>query len=158
MNPAHLHLLLNHVPVLGTLFGVALVLLAMRWRSRDLEAAALWVFLATAIAAVPVYLTGEPAEEVVESLPGVTEAAIEEHEEAALMSLWAVETLGLIALAGLILGRGGRTAPRVLRVATLVVAVAAAGLMAWTANLGGQVRHTEIRPASLEQPPSGPED
>src|SRR5688572_12110141 len=57
MNPAHLHLLLNHVPVLGTVFGVLLALLAMRWRSKDVEAAALWVFLVTAVVAVPVYLT-----------------------------------------------------------------------------------------------------
>ena len=151
MNFAHVHLLLNHLPVLGTLFGVLLAIAAMLRRSRDLEAAALWVFVLTAVVTVPVYFTGEPAEEVVESMPGVTEDAIEEHEESALVSLSAVEALGLLAVAGLFLGRGGRVAPPLLRPATVIVAIAATALMAWTANLGGQVRHTEIRPASLEQ-------
>jgi hypothetical protein len=37
-------------------------------------------FVLTALLALPVYFTGEPAEKVVERLPGVTEPLIEEHE------------------------------------------------------------------------------
>jgi hypothetical protein len=35
MNPAHWHLMLNHVPVLGTAFGMALIAWALVRRARN---------------------------------------------------------------------------------------------------------------------------
>ena len=147
MNAAHLHLLLNHVPVIGVAFCLLLALYAFMRRSRELEATALWAFVLVAVLTVPVYLTGEPAEEIAESLPGVSEAVIEPHEESALLALAAVEVLGLLALAMLMAGRLGGGRPRWMFVMVLVLAFVASGMMARTANLGGQIRHTEIRSA-----------
>lgn len=67
VSPAHLHLLLNHIPILGTLLFAPLVLLWglwRRWREVTQVGVALTVLLA--LAAVPVYLTGESAEEQLE--------------------------------------------------------------------------------------------
>jgi hypothetical protein len=122
MSPAHLHLVLNHIPVLGTLFGLALLGYARYRREDAVTRAALGTFVVVALLALPAYFTGEPAEEAVEHAPGVAEQAIETHEAAG---------------------------------AALAVAVATAGLMAWTANLGGQIRHPEIRAAASL--PSGAE-
>jgi hypothetical protein len=47
----------------------------------------LGVFVFTALLALPVYFIGEPAEEVVEHLPGVAKSLIEKHENAALFAL-----------------------------------------------------------------------
>lgn len=145
MNSAHLHLALNHVPVIGIFFCLALALAAALRRSRELETASLWAFVVVALLTVPVYLTGEPAEEVVESLPGVTEAVIEPHEELAALALGIVGVVGIAALVTLAKRRGGREAPRVMFAAVVLLAVAATGVLAWTATLGGQIRHTEIR-------------
>ena len=142
MNWPHVHLMLNHVPVLGTVFGLALLVWGFWRRDLALQRAALVTFVLSALIALPVYFTGEPAEDVVERLAGVTDGAIEAHEEAALVSLIAVATLGVLGLAGLLLGRS-RFNATIVRGA-LGVAIVTAGLMAWTANLGGRIRHSEL--------------
>ena len=37
MDPAHLHLMLNHIPVLGTAFGMALIAWALFRKSEELK-------------------------------------------------------------------------------------------------------------------------
>ncbi|HEU5261192.1 MAG TPA: hypothetical protein VFU41_07185 [Gemmatimonadales bacterium] len=145
MNWAHIHLLLNHVPVLGTIFGLALLAYAVFKRNDDLKRLALGMFVVVGLLALPVYFTGEPAEETVEHVVGDSKSFVKAHEAAALVSLIGVELLGLIALVGLYLSRGGRPLSAKITRATLVVSLVAAGLMARTANLGGQIRHAEIR-------------
>ena len=150
MNWAHIHLMLNHIPVLGTVFGLALLAWGL-WRRNDpLQRAALFTFVAVAIVAIPVYLTGEPAEAVVENLVGTAETAIEAHEEAALLSFIAMEVLGALALAALALSRT-RFNPALVVRGALAVALLTGGLMAWTANLGGRIRHGELRAAGAGQ-------
>ncbi|MBI4482961.1 MAG: hypothetical protein HY652_08740 [Acidobacteria bacterium] len=145
MNPAYVHLWLNHFPVLGTVFGFLLLVVAVVKKSEELKKVSLSALILTAMLAIPTYLTGESAEEVVEHLPGVTEEHIEQHEESALASLVAVEILGVIALGGLFLFRGSNGIPNWFVTASLILSVAVGGLMVRTAHLGGQIRHTEIR-------------
>lgn len=143
MNLAHAHLILNHLPVLGTIFGVALLVWAVLRRNETLQRAALATFVVAALAAIPVFLTGEPSEKIVKNLAGTAKAAIEAHEEAAVIALIAIEALGAMALAALVLFRK-RLVPRPLAGAALVFALATAGWMAQTANLGGRIRHAEL--------------
>ena len=143
MNWAHVHLMLNHLPVLGTIFGLLLLAWAVVRRDERLQRAGLATFVLTALAAIPVFLTGEPSEKIVEDLAGTAEAAIEAHEEAAVIALIAIEALGAMALAALFLFRK-RGVPRPLAGAALVFALATAGWMAQTANLGGRIRHAEL--------------
>jgi len=137
--------MINHLPVVGTIFGVLLLLLALLRKSEELKRVSLGVFVLTALLALPVYFTGEPAEKVVEHLPGVAEPLIEEHENAALFALLTAGGAGVVALAGLILFRRAKKLPGWIVAATLVLSLATSGLMGWTANRGGQIRHTEIR-------------
>jgi uncharacterized membrane protein len=155
MNAAHWHLLLNHVPVLGTVFGLAALAAGLWKASEDLKRLALVVFAAGALLAVPVYLTGEPAEDVVKRLPGVGRDALERHEDAAGAALGGVLALGVVSVAGLIGFRRRRPVADWLAVSVLLGAVVVSGLMGWTANLGGQVRHTEIR-STAKASPSAP--
>ena len=97
-----------------------------------------------AVAVVSVYLTGEPAEEVVEHVPGVAERRIEDHEEFALAALVAAEVLGAVTLAGLVRFGRGRPHPAWLMRTMLALGLVAVALLARTANLGGHIRHTEI--------------
>jgi hypothetical protein len=145
MNAVHFHLLLNHVPVLGTVFGLGLLMIAHLWRSDAVFKATLCLLLVTALVAIPVYLTGEPAEDAVSGLPGVTENLIEKHEDAAAVALGGVLGLGLLSLAGLVIFRGERTVARGFAIVTFIATLSVSALMGYTANLGGQIRHTEIR-------------
>lgn len=145
MNATHLHLILNHIPVLGTAFGLGLLLFGLWRKSDELKKAALGVFVIVALAAVPVYLTGEPAEDGVKSLLDVSKPHMEQHEEAAGVAFTGVLALGVAALTGLIRFRRGRVLPGWFGVVSLVASLIVSGLMVWTANLGGQIRHSEIR-------------
>lgn len=154
MNGAHIHLLLNHLPIIGTIFGLLLLLYALLRKSDEVKRISLAVFVFTGLAAVPTYLTGEPAEEIAEKLPGVTEALIEGHEDAAMFALIAAIATSIVALAGLFIARRDRPFPSWLALTILLLALATGGLMARTANLGGQIRHTEIRAESAPSTPA----
>jgi hypothetical protein len=148
MNLTHLHLALNHVPVLGTVFGLALFAYALWRKNNDIEKVALGVFVLAALLAIPTYFTGEPAEETIKSLPGVFESLIERHESAATIAFSALGVLGLISIVGLVAFRRGKLIPPWFASVTLAVAILVSGLMTWTANMGGKIRHSEIRPAN----------
>jgi uncharacterized membrane protein len=148
MNGVHIHLLLNHIPVIGMLIGLVVLALGV-WRKNDSwTRLALGLFVVVAVASLATMLTGEGAEEAVERLPGVTDAVIEPHEEAAKLAAMGAYVLGAISLAGLVWVRR-RPLPRTLTVIVLPVALLVAGLMAYTATLGGQIRHTEIRAGAV---------
>ena len=76
MNWAHVHLMLNHIPVVGIGFAILLLAVAVVRRSHELTNVALVFVILVSLWAIPAYLTGEPAEEVVEDLPGVSEELI----------------------------------------------------------------------------------
>jgi len=144
MNPVHLHLLLNHLPVVGTVFGVLFLAFALVRRDSGLAKASFGFLALIGAFAVAVYLTGEPAQEAVEKLPGFPERLIDRHEDAALLATILTGTIGALALAALVFYRR-RPLPRSLTAVALVCALGTAVTMAYTANLGGQIRHAEIR-------------
>jgi len=150
MNLPHIHLILNQIPVLGTLFGLVLLAWGIVRRNDSLQRAGLLTFTVVALIAIPVYLTGEPAEEAVEHLAGTAESAIEPHEDAALISFIAMELLGALALGALLLSRT-RFSPALVVHGALAVAILTGGLMAWTANLGGRIRHGEVGASGAPQ-------
>ena len=151
MSWGHVHLLLNHIPVIGTLVGLLLLLVAFARKSDELKKVTLGLFVLIALVTIPVYLTGDPAEDMVENIPGISKAMIGRHEDAALFSLIAVEVTGIIALAGvLFLGRK-KGLGNLLAIVTLAFSVVTGGILAWTSNLGGQIRHTEISPGVSSQ-------
>ena len=146
MNAAHLHLLLNHLPVIGTVVAVLLLAYALLRKSGELTRIALGMFVILAFFGLAVYLTGEPAEHVAQRLPGVTRDAIHEHEEAGLIAAWLLGAIGAISLGGLVAYRKRLDGvPRSFGITVLVLSLFPALAMARTANLGGMVRHTEIR-------------
>lgn len=145
MNSAHLHLILNHMPVLGTAFGLLLLVAGLMRKSEDLKKASLATFVLSALVAVPVFLTGEPASDVVERLPGVSESLIEAHEMAAKLSLMIIEVLGMGALATLLIQRWRPNSTQWSLPGVLVLSLLAGASLLHTANLGGQIRHSEIR-------------
>lgn len=144
MNGAHLHLALNHLPVVGVLVALLVLAVALLRGNDTLRRTGLALALAAGLAAGAAYLTGEGAEEVAEDLPGVTETLIERHEDAAKVATIAAAALGVLALGVLVLTRGRpvSTGPTAL---VFAAALLTGGAMTWTAYLGGQIRHTEIR-------------
>jgi NADH:ubiquinone oxidoreductase subunit 4 (subunit M) len=153
MDLAHLHLMMNHVPVMGVLFAILIALIGGIARSKIAVRVGLIMLVLSGLIAVPVYLTGESAEELVEGLPGVSEALIDRHESAAGISLALVGVSGAFALLTLLFsGSSRQLLPGAFFVMTMLLALLGGASVINTANLGGQIRHTEIGAANGATP------
>ena len=144
MNGAHLHLILNHGPVVLAPVGFVLLALGLLRRNAEFVKVGLGVVVVAALFTVPTYVSGDGAAEIVSDLPGVTSEAIERHDEMAELAFVAIGLAGVAALVALVLGTRGKAAPKWLTIVTLILALAASAVLGVTANLGGEIRHTEI--------------
>src|SRR3954468_10809832 len=112
MNLAHVHLLLNHFPTIGFGMAVALYVAAIIGKKDDLKRTALVIFFLIAAVAIPTYMSGNAAEEVIKSRPGVSENMIRAHEDAALVAFIVMEITGFVAWLALWQFRVLRAVPR----------------------------------------------
>jgi ABC-type Mn2+/Zn2+ transport system permease subunit len=144
MNGAYIHLLTNHLPIIGSIFAFCLLIAGMFWKSDHLKHAALVTVIISALFSIGSYITGEDAEHVVEDIIGINHEALEEHEEAAEISMWALIITGAISL-GTLAGfyqQKKYSGPLVwLCLAFLFVSVL---LTIHTGKEGGMIRHTEL--------------
>src|SRR5262245_41086771 len=101
MNFAHLHLLLNHFPIIGTIVGLLLFLSSFFGENQDLRRGSLIIFASVALLTIPTFMSGVGAQLKLTAEPGVSTALIERHEGAAMFSLWFMEITGALALVGL---------------------------------------------------------
>lgn len=154
MNPAHLHLMFNHLPVVGVPLLAALLCWALIRRSRELYRVALGASVALAALTYPIFLTGEPAEERVEDASWMRERLVHDHEERAEAALIAVLVTGALAAYGLWQTRGDRKPNFTMGGITLAGLAVSAGLLGWTALLGGSIRHDEIRTTTTAAAPA----
>jgi hypothetical protein len=144
MNFAHLHLIVNHIPVIGLPIALLFLGFGLYKRNKELQRFSLFVLFAIAALVLPVYFTGEPGEEVVEHLPGVVKSIIETHEDAAFISLVLTLAAGLAAGAALFF-QAHLTKSLLINFGVWAIAFVAVISLGYTANLGGKVRHTELR-------------
>jgi len=147
-NGAQFHMLVNHLPVIGFLGMVVALGVAMKVQSIDIKR---FVLLATVIvgaSALAPYWTGEPAEEVIEHLPGVSKDLIHEHEELAeKATILSIVTAFAAGFAFFLQWRRPETLRRSIP-AVFVLSLVTAGVMGAAAHEGGKIRHSEINPAA----------
>jgi phosphatidylglycerophosphate synthase len=74
---------------------------------------------------------------------------MEQHEEAAGIAFASIVALGVISLVALVALRHGKAVPAWFAGLMVIASLIVSGMMAWTANIGGQIRHTEIRPGAV---------
>jgi hypothetical protein len=157
MTWAHFHLMINHFPVIGTLLAALLLAAAVLRRNDVLARWSLGLFVLMAAAAVAVYFTGGPAEEIVEELAGVSHPSIETHEEAALLATIMLGSFALLVLGGLLAFRRSPTLPRTFPIACLILSLAPITALIFTANAGGRIRHAEIGATVVQETGEGEE-
>ena len=148
MNLAHLHLVINHVPTVGAAAALGLLLLAFVRRNEHLKHAALEGLFVIALLTLPVFVSGVAAQQEMRGRNDISVAAVKIHLDAALIGFTLMEFAGFVAWVALWQWRRrGHAARGVVPAATalLVVSIAA---MAIAANLGGNIRHPEIRTGS----------
>lgn len=148
LDAAHIHLMLNHVPVVGAPLLLLLLSIGL-WRgSRELVGVTLALTALLAVVTGAVYLTGEPAEELVEHAPWFRESLVDTHEDHAAVALTAVLVTGVLAGVAFALRGRPRAGARLARV-TWAGLFLSTLLLGWTAWSGGQIRHEEVRTGAI---------
>ena len=146
MNFAHLHLLLNHFPIIGTMVGLGLFLISLVGKNEDLRRASLIIFPAMALLTILAFFSGVGAQGAIRKAPGVSEARIERHQGSAMLALLFMEATGAFSLIALWKSQG--TSPPARwnwsLSAVLIFSMVTVGLMARVGNTGGDIRHPEI--------------
>jgi len=158
LNLPHIHLLLNHWPILGAFIALALYVVALVTRNRDIKQVSLVLFALVAIVAVPVYLSGNAAADTIKKQPTPPDKAIvEAHEGAAMLAFTFLELTGILSLAGLWqFARSKKEeehAATWVSAAVLISGTITAIVTAIAGNTGGDIRHPEI--AGDMQAPAG---
>ena len=236
MDLAHIHLLLNHFPTIGFLIGLGVFGAGLLGKSDDLKRAGLAVFVGIALLSIPIYISGNGAQEAICQSPAgkpcpdnslsavlqsggtgyssaplvvfsgggcveppvaaakvdsgsvtglqvtymgfrctsapaisfsegggsgaaaaaklgpdrvtVSKAMIEAHESAALAALALMELTGALAWLALWQFRRRARFSRAVLGAIVLLGLATFGLMVQASNLGGQIRHPEVRDAA----------
>jgi uncharacterized membrane protein len=144
MNQTHIHLIITHLPIFGSLIGLLLLADGIWTRSNQTKIAAYSLFIVSSIGAAMAYFTGEEAEEAVKNIQGIVEANISSHEEFALFAYISFIFLGAASLVGLFLTLRKSASTRLAAFIILFISLFSFLLVARTGYLGGQIRHTEI--------------
>ncbi len=149
MDATHLHLVLTHFPIVGTIIGIGILAYGQYSKNDDIKKVALVTFILMAILTIPVFLTGEEAEETVEHIAGVSEQLIENHEELAEKAIWLMGLLGVLSLINFFAIIKKLSFAKTIGLVTLIVSIGTFGLFAKVGGTGGEIRHSEIRTTNV---------
>lgn len=144
---AHLHLLVNHSPIFGSLFALVLLIASYFTSADTFRRTAFVILIATAIAGATADLSGDAAEEAIKGFPGVRRDVIHAHEAMADKAYILADILGVLALAALVRWRR-RPVPAGASLVAVLATAFVGGAFIYTGLLGGQIRHTEVRPGA----------
>ncbi len=145
MNLAHLHIVLNHIPSLGSVAGLVLLAAAIYTKNEGLKKFSLLALVLVAMSVLPTYISGAEAQRLVRPLPAVSRGMIQVHQNAAMLTIIAMTITGMLAWFGLWEIRRFSRAGVITSKGTLLAAMVSVGLILYTASLGGKISHPEIR-------------
>ena len=155
MNAPHFHLILNHVPTVGTAIALGLLLLSLLRRQEALRRVSLEVFYVLALLTLPTYLSGVATGLQLENLPDVSVEAIHKHHDGAVVAFGFMLMTGLASWLGLWQWRRTSRPSSLNTGIVLVLALLTLTTMAGTATMGGEIRHPEMMVEGAE-PTAGP--
>lgn len=143
MNAAYIHLLFNHFPIIGSLFGFCFFIFGVFFKNSSIKNAGLIIFLVISIITIPAYFSGEGTEDYVENIPGIVNGIIHDHEELAEIAFLMMSGLGLLSAIALIpfknkAYRGYLTF--LISLLSLITVIT----MIIVGSAGGKIRHTEL--------------
>ena len=145
MNDAHLHLVVNHLPIIIPMAALIVLILGLIIKSEVVKRTAYFLFVVGAICTISAFASGEGAEEIAENLPGVKEQLIHEHEENAEAFALFNYALGLISIVAIWASWKQKSFAKWLSILILALALVVIFKGREVGTSGGEIRHTEIR-------------
>jgi uncharacterized membrane protein len=150
------HLLINHFPVVLSISALAVSILALLLGRRGLWLTAMGALTAAGASIYPVFFTGNKADHALNDPWYIHPGTIEAHDQFATIALWVILIAGAFAAYSWwrSLKQPADLIPPWMRAGVFVGALAAAGIVAYTSFLGGQIIH-DAPILQLKQPPAG---
>ncbi len=145
MNDAHLHMVVNHFPLIGPILALGILITGLILKNNSVKNTAYVLFIVAAVFGAFSMGTGEGAEEIAEKLPSVTKQIIHEHEEYAEKLAILLYVLGVFSLLALFLNYKKNSKEKLVSFFILGVGIVSLFLVQKVGTSGGEVRHTEIR-------------
>jgi hypothetical protein len=145
MTEAHYHLVVNHFPIIGMIFGVGILIAGIISKSNVVQNVSYVVFIITAIFAFLSLKTGGPAAGAVKGMPDITKEIIREHADVANKLAWVLYLLAILSITGLYANIKNHSKAGLVSFVTLIISFLAIYLAQHVGTSGGEIRHTEIR-------------
>ena len=145
MNGAHFHILVNHFPIIGVIFGLLILIAGLILKNNSIKNTAYCLFILSAIFGFISMYSGEGAEELVEDMPTVGRQIIHEHEELAEKFALVLYATGFFSILAFVTSLKNSKFAKILALITLLLSVLTTILSVNVGISGGEVRHTEIR-------------
>ncbi len=150
------HLVINNFPVVLSISGLAVTVLALLLGRRGLWLTAMGALTAAGFFVYPVHFTGEQADRVLNDPWYIRSGVIDAHDHAATIAMWVILIAGAFAAYSWwrSLKRPAEPIAGWMRAGVIVASLAAVGTVTYTAYLGGKIVH-EAPILQLKEPPSG---
>lgn len=155
--PEYLHILLNHLPIEGLMFGILALVLAIIFKSRDARVLSLALVALAGASVWPVVFTGDRGyDKASANADDDGTAWLDAHEERADKVAPIFYVTAVLAVAAILTTnrKPGLSMKLSLAVAFLAVIALCGGT--WVAYAGGKIKHTEFRHSP--PPPTEPKD
>lgn len=143
-NSAHLHLLVNHFPVIGYFIIIVFLVYGIIFKQEKVKQFSMFMIVVLSLITILVFVSGNNAEGMVKGAEGVVEENIEVHQYAAVRSFIAMEILGGISLLMILYYRFKKPVPLSVTLIYLFLNLFVLWMMIYTSNLGGKIFHSEF--------------
>lgn len=145
MNEVHLHLLVNHFPIIGLFFGFFILLFGIIKNNSTLKSTAYIIFIFCTIMGKISMMTGSKAEPMTEKITEIIHEDIHVHADKASLFMKPLYILGLVSVFGLVSIVKKRENDKFVSICVFLIAAICIFLSKDVGTSGGEIRHTEIK-------------
>ena len=145
MDELHLHLVVNHLPIIFPIVGIIILLIGIFSKSEVTKRNAYIIFILGALTSIAAMGTGEGAENSATKIAGLSENLIEKHEEVSEIFAALTYVLGAISLIALIASFRNSVISKYAPILVGILAVICLFFAQKVGTTGGEIKHNEIR-------------
>ncbi|MFK7000993.1 hypothetical protein [Flavobacterium oreochromis] len=144
MNSAHLHLLINHFPIIGLFFGIIILIYGIFKRNHLVLNIAYMILIFSMVTGKLSMITGDKAEDFIEKMNNFSNNLIEIHEEKAEIFMKIMYILGVTSIIGLIANNKKHSKTHLIAILILITGTIGIILSQPVGTSGGKIHHNEI--------------
>ena len=148
----HLHIVLNHFPLIGSVFVLGLLIASAYMKNDDMRRVSLILFVVLGLLAIPTYITGAAAGWAYQGRPEMSVQILDAHRDAALMAFVFIGLTGLVSWLVLWRERRYGRASTAGFYAVLALGIVALLTIVEAGSLGGTVLRPELREGAMAEP------